>query len=295
MRRLLTPQLCACGGSLALRHDPQVLFAIYDGHGGQGCVTALASSLHQHLARQPSFFGDPTSALALAFAEMDAVIVRTQAAKRAACYSSSSAHQPEIDEQQSVRQGDGSYADGQRALKSAFSSHINVDQRIAIDSSGAVAVVALVRLENPTTADAFDTVNVASWASGAAVGGSHPALHAGAAAPLTRVYLAHVGDARAVLSRRGVAIDLTRDHRAASRPDEVARVMAAGGWVRGNRVMGVLGVTRSFGDAELKGSESSSAGGGEGASSAAGGLAQPQQSIVVAEPDVRVVDVGPLE
>ncbi|CAN0557215.1 unnamed protein product, partial [Ectocarpus sp. 8 AP-2014] len=44
----------------------------------------------------------------------------------------------------------------------------------------------------------------------------------------TVIYAGNVGDCRAVLCRRGVAIDLTSDHRP-SRDDERARVKEAGG------------------------------------------------------------------
>ena len=43
-----------------------------------------------------------------------------------------------------------------------------------------------------------------------------------------------VGDSKAVLSRAGVAVELTRDH-TPSRPDERRRIEAAGGFVRSNR------------------------------------------------------------
>ncbi|GMH90914.1 hypothetical protein TrVE_jg6117 [Triparma verrucosa] len=67
-----------------------------------------------------------------------------------------------------------------------------------------------------------------------------------------RFTVGNVGDSRAVLSRGGTAIPLTRDHRL-SRADERARVEKAGGKVKSNRVNGVLAVTRSFGDVAHKG------------------------------------------
>lgn len=164
-------------------------------------------------------------------------------------------------------------------MTSAFSRHILVWQRGAVDVSGAVALAILARLEAPGLSS-----------SGALGGGS-------GGAPFTRLFIAHVGDVRAVLSRRGLAIDVSRDHRVASRPDEVARVVAAGGWVRGDRVLGVLGITRAFGDAEFKGGSDDGRGGGpsehsvvprEAAAAANGG-------VIIAEPDIRVVDVAPLD
>ncbi|KAJ8621725.1 hypothetical protein MRB53_030254 [Persea americana] len=69
-----------------------------------------------------------------------------------------------------------------------------------------------------------------------------------------KVVVANCGDSRAVLSRGGVAVQLSRDHKP-DRPDEMHRVEAAGGRVinwDGYRVLGVLATSRSIGDHYLK-------------------------------------------
>ncbi|XP_066362206.1 protein phosphatase 2C 51-like [Miscanthus floridulus] len=69
-----------------------------------------------------------------------------------------------------------------------------------------------------------------------------------------RIVVANCGDSRAVLSRGGVAVPLSTDHKA-DRPDEMQRVEAAGGRVinwNGYRVLGVLATSRSIGDYYLK-------------------------------------------
>lgn len=72
------------------------------------------------------------------------------------------------------------------------------------------------------------------------------------AAKVRRVlYTANVGDARAVLCRKGHAIRLTYDHKA-SDAQEVKRITDAGGFVMNNRVNAVLAVTRSLGDSAMK-------------------------------------------
>ncbi len=67
----------------------------------------------------------------------------------------------------------------------------------------------------------------------------------------TMLYCANVGDSKAVLCRGGRAVELSYDHKP-SRPDEKERIIAAGGTVVTNRLFGVLGVSRSFGDARFK-------------------------------------------
>lgn len=66
------------------------------------------------------------------------------------------------------------------------------------------------------------------------------------------VFVANVGDSRAVILSGSGAKQLSVDHHATN-PDEVARVERDGGCVFRHRVAGVLSVTRAFGDYELKG------------------------------------------
>lgn len=67
------------------------------------------------------------------------------------------------------------------------------------------------------------------------------------------LYTAHVGDARAVICRRGQAVRLTAqsDHKATD-PDETDRVRKAGGQIINERVNGMLAIARALGDHQLK-------------------------------------------
>ena len=65
------------------------------------------------------------------------------------------------------------------------------------------------------------------------------------------LFAANLGDCRAVIGCAGGCRDLTLDCRA-ERPDEVARIVARGGFVHGRRVNGSLAVSRALGDAEFK-------------------------------------------
>ncbi|KAK9672715.1 hypothetical protein RND81_12G119300 [Saponaria officinalis] len=70
-----------------------------------------------------------------------------------------------------------------------------------------------------------------------------------------KIIVANCGDSRAVLCRgRGHDIPLSADHKP-DRPDELARIEAAGGrvmYLHGARVQGVLAMSRAIGDKFLK-------------------------------------------
>ncbi|KAM3393750.1 hypothetical protein ACQJBY_014468 [Aegilops geniculata] len=69
-----------------------------------------------------------------------------------------------------------------------------------------------------------------------------------------RLIVANCGDSRAVLSRGGVAVPLSEDHKP-DRPDEMARIKAAGGkvmYMNGARVRGILAMSRALGHRVLK-------------------------------------------
>jgi len=65
------------------------------------------------------------------------------------------------------------------------------------------------------------------------------------------LYTANAGDARAVLYRSGSALRLSYDHKG-SDLEEQKRVKLAGGFISNQRVNGLLAVTRSLGDHEMK-------------------------------------------
>lgn len=65
------------------------------------------------------------------------------------------------------------------------------------------------------------------------------------------IYVANAGDSRCVMSRGGVAVELSMDHKP-DLPEELDRIRRAGGTVDDGRVMGNLNLSRSIGDLEYK-------------------------------------------
>ena len=68
------------------------------------------------------------------------------------------------------------------------------------------------------------------------------------------MYIAHVGDTRMVMSKKGVAYQVTEDHKP-SNNKEFQRIRNARGFVCNDRVLGVLGVARAFADYKYKANE----------------------------------------
>ena len=67
----------------------------------------------------------------------------------------------------------------------------------------------------------------------------------------SRLFVANAGDSRCVLARRGVAIEMSTDHKP-DNPEELARIKAAGSYVAEGRVNGAINLSRSIGDLEYK-------------------------------------------
>lgn len=67
------------------------------------------------------------------------------------------------------------------------------------------------------------------------------------------IWLANAGDSRAVLCRKGKAVQLTRDHRPDTHREEVERVEQLGGYICSDGFLGgELAVTRALGDWHLE-------------------------------------------
>jgi len=65
------------------------------------------------------------------------------------------------------------------------------------------------------------------------------------------LYIAHIGDSRALIASEGRQSLVTEDHKP-TKPDEKSRIENNGGLVIFGRVFGVIAVSRAFGDFEFK-------------------------------------------
>lgn len=90
----------------------------------------------------------------------------------------------------------------------------------------------------------------------------------------TQLIVANAGDSRCVLSRKGQAHDLSRDHKPGLEAEK-ERIIKAGGYVQCGRVNGNLNLARAIGDMELKQNKSLPA----------------EKQIVTANPDVKSVEL----
>jgi len=89
------------------------------------------------------------------------------------------------------------------------------------------------------------------------------------------IYCANIGDSRAVASVNCECEPLSYDHKP-DNPDELKRILAAGGYVLGNRVNGNLALSRAFGDFHYKSNDQ----------------LEPQDQIVSPCPDIKRIELN---
>ncbi|CAN7136938.1 unnamed protein product [Brassica rapa subsp. narinosa] len=89
-----------------------------------------------------------------------------------------------------------------------------------------------------------------------------------------KLFVANAGDSRCVISRKGQAYDLSKDHK----PDleaEKERILNAGGFIHAGRINGSLNLTRAIGDMEFKQNKFLSS----------------DKQMVTANPDINTIDL----
>ncbi|CAN8284212.1 unnamed protein product [Cochlearia groenlandica] len=89
-----------------------------------------------------------------------------------------------------------------------------------------------------------------------------------------KLFVANAGDSRCVISRKGQAYDLSKDHK----PDlevEKERILKAGGFIHAGRINGSLNLTRAIGDMEFKQNK----------------FLPSEKQMVTADPDIRNIEL----
>lgn len=110
-----------------------------------------------------------------------------------------------------------------------------------------------------------------------------------------KLFVANVGDARAIMSRSGKAWDLSVDHKA-KRPDEQYRIKSQGGYIVYGRVLGRLAISRAFGDFDCKNIEMNVSDENNQVPAGSGSNQEGEKvfrNFIMSEPEIRVVDINP--
>ena len=232
--KLVAPLMGAVppSAAAAARTPEYAFFAVYDGHSGSGTSEALSQAFHFRLAaglglvKASHEHADPQLHLHGLSDTMDPL---------SADYSRVSAGSSVLSPRESFSASPGLSGDHLSAVEAsvlveaALELDLELQQEVRPGEpiSGSTAIVVLVREALPPLSS----------------GGRGRGRHV--------ITVANVGDSRAVLcGPGGRVVDLSFDHKC-SRPDEKARIEAAGGQVIRDRLHGVLAVSRAFGDADL--------------------------------------------
>jgi serine/threonine protein phosphatase PrpC len=187
-----------------------VLCAVYDGHGGDATSERLCHELHERVLAHSEFEkGHIANALVGAFQEQEQVL-DTGARHR-------------------LRQSGRPSLTRTRAFRTSGRASILANDLIRTGSTATVVVINSTKKEQNHTG-----------------AGSHHNMDNNPTGK--QLHVCWLGDSRAVLSRAGKAVELTRDHRA-SDPQEKERVIQAGGQVDcAGRMFGDLALSRAFGN-----------------------------------------------
>ncbi|GMN36305.1 hypothetical protein TIFTF001_005914 [Ficus carica] len=212
-------------------------FGVYDGHGGKAVAKFCAKYLHQQVLKHESYIADLGTSLQKAFLRMDEMMRGQRGWRELAILGD------KIDKASGVLEGLIWSPRGGEVKRGEFSNH-------ADDWSSE---------EGPHSS--FDGPNCGSTACVAIIRDN-------------KLVVANAGDSRCVLSRKGQAYNLSKDHK----PElevERDRILKAGGFIQVGRINGTLNLTRAIGDAEFKQNKHLPA----------------EKQIVTANPDINTVEL----
>lgn len=214
-------------------------YGIYDGHNGDETAVFLQKELHHRIFQQTrEFIESPVTSIVAICEAVDNEILETQ-------------NRSVLPSRKRTFFGDWNNGDGEDSNATECCGEDDDDMTChlqPISFSGAAAVFAVVAKprkkrrrgtkdqgyeedSNATTEPTQDNEENDDSEE-------HP----------TTLYVANVGDCRAVIGTwDGQAVELTKDHKA-SLPEEKARIEASGGFVHNGRLDGILAISRGFGD-----------------------------------------------
>ncbi|POM80360.1 CAMKK/CAMKK-META protein kinase [Phytophthora palmivora] len=241
--------------ALANSYASLAFFAVYDGHNGTETAVKLQNELHHRFfAEGAGFVESPVTCISSVCEAIDNEILekqnqsvlpkrkRTMAADELRRYLQAEGTDP------SLIEGECCEIDGEIVCGEEMKAQLQ-----PISFSGAASVFAVVAKQRKkrrrTNSDegGADVEQTTENENEKAKTTDDDELEDEEDQP-TRLYVANVGDCRAVLcTADAIAIDLTTDHKA-SLPEEQARIEASGGFVHNGRLDGILQISRGFGD-----------------------------------------------
>ncbi|XP_030491936.2 probable protein phosphatase 2C 60 isoform X1 [Cannabis sativa] len=214
------------------------LFGVYDGHGGKAVAKFCAKYLHQQVLKHEDYMaGDIGSALQKCFLRMDEMMRGQKGWRELAILGDN------LDKVSGVIEGLIWSPRGGQAKRGELSNHVE-------DWPS----------EEGPHSD-FDGPNCGSTACVAVIRNK-------------QLVVANAGDSRCVISRKGQAYNLSKDHK----PDlevEKDRILKAGGYIQVGRINGSLNLTRAIGDVEFKQNKHLTA----------------EKQIVTANPDINTIEL----
>ncbi|KAL8117437.1 putative protein phosphatase 2C 21 isoform X2 [Apium graveolens] len=223
--------------------DSTAFFGVYDGHGGKQVAKFCAKYLHQQVLKQEAYInGDLCDSLRHAFLRMDEMMRGERGWRELATMGDTT---------------DQIYGriEGFIWHKNHFEKHHSekhqAENKEQIDDWTP---------EKGPHSD-FEGPKYGSTACVAVVRGN-------------QLVVANAGDSRCVISRKGQAFNMSKDHKPELK-SEKDRIYAAGGYIYGGRVNRTLNLARAIGDSELKSDHSRPA----------------EEQIVTANPDLRTVEL----
>jgi serine/threonine protein phosphatase PrpC len=238
----------ASRGSDELLHV--ALYGVYDGHGGTRAAEYTRQRLHQAVAARIAAGKEIAGALYDAFQIVDAEFEQNfcQQPSSAASTPRTGSRGGYMTSSRPASRSTGVPGSGTGTGSGAGPSGLSVSASLASSLASAQTRSA----QDTVSAGGFDMFGGGSAAeddqSGCTAVVAVVAGEPGQGGTLT---VGNAGDSRAVLSRGGIAIPMTVDHKT-KRQDERARILSAGGLVIRDRVLGRLAITRAIGDVSLK-------------------------------------------